>query len=55
MELETVIDRIIEFRIATEEEIDLVTRINGYNIDTINDIIYIRTGYRNIDQVLEEN
>lgn len=37
-------------RIATEEEIRLVTQINGYNEETMNDIIFARTGYRDYEQ-----
>lgn len=53
-ELEEVINTMLELNIATGEEIELITYINGYNMDALNDIIYIRTGYRNIEQVLEE-
>lgn len=38
------------YGIATEEEIDLVTSINGYTEETLNDILYVRTGYRDITQ-----
>jgi hypothetical protein len=44
-------NRIVEMEIATEEELNLVTSINGYNIDSLNDIIYVRTGYRDIEQL----
>ena len=47
-------DAIVEYGIATEEELELVTAINGYNSDTLNDVIFVRTGYRNIEQLLEE-
>ena len=47
-------DAIVEYGIATEEELVLVTAINGYNSDTLNDVIFVRTGYRNIEQLLEE-
>ena len=47
-------DAIVEHGIATEEELELVTAINGYNSDTLNDVIYVRTGYRNIKQLLED-
>ena len=43
-----------EYGIATWEELELITAINGYNEDTLNDVIYVRTGYRNIEQLLEE-
>lgn len=41
---------LIEYGVATQEELELVTCINGYNIDTLNDVIYARTGYKNIEQ-----
>lgn len=37
---------IVEYGIATDSEID----INGNSIETLNDIIYARTGYRSIEQ-----
>ena len=40
--------------VATDEEINLVTCINGYTEKTLLDILYARTGYRTIDQLLEE-
>ena len=52
--LDHVWDRIIELDIATEEELSLVTAINGYNEEALNDIIYVRTGYRSIEQLMEE-
>ena len=47
-------DTIIEYGIATEEELSLVTAIDGYNEDTLNNVIYVRTDYRNIEQLLED-
>lgn len=46
-------DYIINNGIATEDELQLVTDINGYSVDTLNDVLYARTGYRNIDQIKE--
>lgn len=46
--------KIEDYGIATYEEIDLVTSINGLSVDTLNDIIYARTGYRDMDQYEEE-
>ena len=46
-------DRIINDGIATESEVNLVTDIVGYSIETLNQIIYVRTGYRNIEQYEE--
>ncbi len=36
--------------VATEEELQLVTSINGYSKETLNDILYVRTGYRSKEQ-----
>ena len=46
-------DAIVEHGIATEEELELVTAINGYHDDALNDVIFVRTGYRNIEQLLD--
>lgn len=46
-------DIIIELNIANEKEIELVICINGYSIDTLNDIVYARTGYHTIEQLVE--
>ena len=54
MDISTIWDAIIEYGIATEEELSLVTAIDGYNEDTLNNVIYVRTGYRNIEQLLED-
>ena len=47
-------DAIIEHGIATEGELELVTAINGYHDDALNNVIWVRTGYRNIEQFLED-
>lgn len=43
-------DYMVEQSIATDDELKLVTSINGMNIDTLNDVLYVRTGYRDIEQ-----
>ena len=47
-------DLLIEHGVATEEELQLVTTINGQNITTLNDVLYVRTGYRDWEQFEEE-
>ena len=47
-------DYLVECGIATEDEVSLVTSINGYNEESMEDILYSRTGYRDFDQLLEE-
>ena len=51
VEIEQLWEKIIEYGIATEKELQLVRYINGYNIDSLNSVIYARTGYRNIEQI----
>lgn len=46
-------DLLIEYGIATKDELTLITCINGYSEETLNDVIYARTGYRNFDQLKE--
>ena len=53
MELDDIYNYFINYEIATEDEIDLVTAINGYNEETLNDILYVKTGYRDMEQYLE--
>lgn len=48
-------DYLVCNEIATDEEIKLVTQINGDNIDTYENILYARTGYRNFEQLEEED
>ena len=47
-------DFLVEYGIASEDEIRLVTDINGYNEETLNDILYARTGNRSVEQFLKE-
>lgn len=48
-------DYLVNNGTATDDELQLITSINGYNIDTLNDVIYVRTGYRDIETLLEED
>lgn len=50
---EIIWDYLIDYSIATEAELQLITCINGYNEATLNAIIYARTGYRSIEQLKE--
>lgn len=43
-------DLLIEHDIATEDELRLITAINGQKITTLNDVLYVRTGYRDLEQ-----
>lgn len=50
MTLDEYFGRLIEEGIATEAELILITKINGYNEKTLTDVLEVRTGYRNWSQ-----
>ena len=47
-------DYLLETQTATEEEIQLVTSINGNNIEALESILYCRTGYRSLEQIKDQ-
>lgn len=53
MNLEETRDKIVELGIATETELQLVTTLDGYSIDTLNNVVYVRTAYNNLNDYLE--
>lgn len=46
-------DKLVEIELFTEKELQLVTCINGHTIETLNDCVYVRTGYRTVKDFLE--
>ena len=48
MDTEAVYEALIEAGIATEGELSLVTNINGYSLETLEAVLYARTGYRDL-------
>tara|TARA_R100001594_G_scaffold78139_1_gene112704 strand:+ start:293 stop:472 length:180 start_codon:yes stop_codon:yes gene_type:complete len=50
---EIIWDFLVDFGIATDKEIRLVTSINGTNEDSLNSILYSRTAYRSMEQFRE--
>lgn len=47
-------DMLVDYEIATVEEIKLVMNINGINIDSLLAVLYARTGLRSIEQLLDD-
>ncbi len=43
-------DWLVNMGIATDEELRLITNINGYSVETLNDVLFARTGYRDREQ-----
>ena len=39
---------------VSEETLQVVTAINGYNEDTLKDILYVKFGYRDFAQMEED-
>ena len=54
MKLEKIYTWLIENNYFTEAELELVTCIIGYNIDSINKCIYARYGYNDFEQLSDE-
>lgn len=48
-------DFIVDNNIATEDEVRLVTNINGWNEETMTDIIFAKTGLRSYEQCKDES
>ena len=55
MKLEQYYDYLIDMDIVSQDALRLVTDINGYNEQTLDDVLYCTTGYRDIKQYLEYN
>ena len=54
---EELYDFLIDYEYATEKEIGLVCSINGTNLESLESILYVRSGYRSLEQIkeMEEN
>ena len=47
-------DWLVDMGVATEEELGLITDINGYSVETLNDVLFARWGYRDRGQYENE-
>ena len=47
-------DNMTELGIATDEELRLACALCGTTEETLKRVLYIKTGYRSIEQILEE-
>jgi hypothetical protein len=43
-------DELMEMGVS-EETLRIVTNINGYSLETLEDVLYATTGYRSFDQL----
>lgn len=46
-------DFLTETGIATNSEMVLVTTLNGYRLDVLESVLFVRTGYRTFEQYAE--
>lgn len=49
-EVNTAWDTLLEQGVS-EQTLQIVTSINGYTLDTLQDVLYAHTGYRSFDQL----
>ena len=47
-------DTLVELGIATNEELGLAIALCGKSEQTLNNVLYVRTGYRDLEQMLSE-
>ena len=52
-ELEKLWDLLVNYEIASEESLKLVTCLNGYSLETMEDVLYALTGYHSYEQFME--
>lgn len=36
---------------VSEDTLDIITLIDGYSLDTLENVLYVTTGYRSLDQI----
>ena len=46
-------DILVELELFTDEELRLITNINGLSVETLNAAIFARLGYRDYEQMEE--
>lgn len=51
MDYEEAWNRLLENEIATQEELELITAINGENIGTLTDVLFVRTGSKDFNDI----
>ena len=47
-------DLLVEMGVS-EETLDIITSINGYNLQTLEDVLYVKFGYRSFEQLEDES
>ena len=52
-QIEKLWDLIVNYELATESTLQLVTRLNGYTLETMENVLYALNGYHSYDQFME--
>lgn len=52
---ETAWDYLLENGMVSEETLKVVTTINGYSLETLEDVLYAVSGYRSFEQLTGED
>ena len=52
-QIEKLWDLIVNYELATVQSLQLVTRLNGYTLETLEDVLYALTGYHSYEQFME--
>jgi hypothetical protein len=53
MELEKYYNYLIDYELVSEEALDIITNIIGYSEKTLDSVLYVVSGYHDIEQYLE--
>ncbi len=49
-EIAKIWDTLIDLQVTTDDSLKLVTCINGYNLETMEAVLFALTGYRTLEQ-----
>lgn len=53
MNVNEIYNYMIDYGLVSEETLNIITNINGYEEDTLNDVLYCVSGYHDIEQYLQ--
>lgn len=53
-ELDYCYNWLLEMQFFTESELELITNMYGYNIETLNLAVYARCGYQTVQDLIDE-
>lgn len=47
-------DELLDQELFTHDELKLITNMISYSVETLNDALFARYGYRDLEQMMEE-